>query len=145
LQYADILVINDSEVRQLAKNPNIVQAARIIQKNLGQKRPNKATLIIKQGEYGCLMLNQNQWFSLPAFPLENVYDPTGAGDAFAGGLIGYLASQKKINEKNLKQALIFGTVMASFAVEKLGPYNLTNLSQTQIKNRASALRGITKI
>jgi sugar/nucleoside kinase (ribokinase family) len=117
----------------------------MIQKNLGQKRPNKATLIIKQGGYGCLMRNQDQWFSLPAFPLENVYDPTGAGDAFAGGFMGFLASQKKSNEKNLKNALIYGTVMASFAVEKIGPYNLTDLKLSQIKNRASKLREIVRI
>ena len=138
LKLVDILIINDSEVRELAKKSNLVLAAQAVLGNV------KSALIIKQGEYGCLMFQKNKWFSLPAFPIENVYDPTGAGDAFAGGFVGYLASQNNFDEKTLKTAAVYGTVLASFAVEKLGPYNLEGLTKAQIKNRASKLREITK-
>ncbi len=146
LKQTDILIINESEARQLAAEANLSKAARVIVNKMeATKRAGQATIIIKQGEYGCLLFNRRGWFSLPALPLENVFDPTGAGDAFAGGFMGFLASQKKIDDKNLKQAAVYGTTMASFAVEKLGPANLIKLSKDKIKSRIQALKQITKI
>ena len=92
-------------------------------------------MIIKRGEYGLLMVTRKNIFSLPAFVLEDVFDPTGAGDTFAGGFVGYLAKQKKLDEKTLRQAAVYGTVMASFCVEKLGPEKLISLNPGQIKKR----------
>jgi len=145
LKRTDVLIINDSEVRELAKKSNITQATKVVLKYLGKLRPHSPTLIIKQGEYGCLIHTNKAWFSLPAFPLENVFDPTGAGDSFAGGFVGYLATQKKITVKSIKNAAMYGTTMASFTVEKLGVSNLLNLSLSKIKSRVSNLHNMTKV
>ena len=145
LKFVDILIINESEVREFAQQANLIKAAYIILNKMGTNRSGLPTLIVKQGEHGCLSFRKKSLFSLPAYPLEEVYDPTGAGDSFAGGFTGYLASKTKLDEKTLKEALVYGTVMASFCVEKLGPYNLTNLSKSKIKNRVSLLREVVRI
>jgi len=107
LKEVDILLINDGEARELAKEPNLVRAAQKIS-SFGPK-----TLIIKRGEYGALMVNGNSMFSAPAYPLETVFDPTGAGDSFAGGFLGYLSNTNNFSENSMRQAIIFGSVMAS--------------------------------
>ena len=112
LAKVDILVINDAEVRQLADEPNILKAAEIV-RGFGPR-----ILVVKRGEYGVLMFGEGSIFSAPAYPLEEVFDPTGAGDTFAGGFIGYLAATRNLDEHNLRKATVFGTVMASFTVEK---------------------------
>lgn len=146
LRQTDILIINESEARQLAGQYNLSKAAGLIVDQMeATRRAGKATLLIKQGEYGLLMFHRRGWFSLPAIPLERVFDPTGAGDSFAGGFVGCLASQKTVTDRALKKAALYGTIMASFAVEKLGPFGLTSLSRAKINTRLNALRLITRI
>jgi sugar/nucleoside kinase (ribokinase family) len=125
----DVLTINDSEARQLSGEYSLVKAAQKILA-MGPKY-----LIIKKGEHGALLFNKKQVFFAPALPLENVFDPTGAGDTFAGGFIGYLAKMKDISFDNLKRAIIFGSAMASFTVEKFGTENVINLSQKDVNKR----------
>src|SRR5580698_8621118 len=108
LKHTDILVINDSETRQLSSEHNLLLAARHIFK-LGPK-----ALVIKRGEYGAMLVHQNRTFSVPAFPLEKVHDPTGAGDTFAGGFMGYLATARKVDDATLRRAMVYGSVMGSF-------------------------------
>lgn len=129
LKLVDVLVINDSEARQLSGEYAIVKAARIIM-DMGPK-----TLVIKKGEHGALLFSENRIFSAPALPLEVVFDPTGAGDAFAGGFIGYLASTGDLSFDNMKTAVIAGSAMASFCVEKFGPERLKEISQDDVTNR----------
>src|SRR6266568_9124968 len=104
----DLVVINEAEVRQFTKEPNLVKAARQILA-LGPK-----TLVVKRGEYGVLLVSKEAIFAAPAYPLENVFDPTGAGDTFAGGFLGYLASRAHVHEREMRRAIIFGSVLASF-------------------------------
>ena len=125
----DVLSINDEEARQLSKEYSLVKAAKKIMA-MGPK-----FLIIKKGEHGALLFNQNQVFFAPALPLEEVFDPTGAGDTFAGGFIGYLASTNDISFENMKRAIIYGSAMASFCVEKFGTERIVNLSEKELKNR----------
>jgi sugar/nucleoside kinase (ribokinase family) len=125
----DVLTINDSEARQLSGEYSLVKAAQKILK-LGPK-----VLIIKKGEHGALLFNKDEVFFAPALPLEEVYDPTGAGDSFAGGFIGYLAKTKDISFENMKRAIIFGSAMASFTVEKFGTERLIGLSQKDVEER----------
>jgi sugar/nucleoside kinase (ribokinase family) len=139
LKPADIFVINDSEARQLSREHNLVKGAKAIMELMG-KNP---TLIIKRGEYGLLMFNKNQIFHLPGFPLEDVTDPTGAGDSFAGGMFGYLAKTKDHSWKNLKRACVAGSVMASFSVEKLGTRRLQEIIQRDITKRFSDFKKLT--
>ena len=129
LTLVDVLTINDSEARQLSGEYSLVKAAQKILQ-MGPK-----TLVIKKGEHGALLFNKEEVFFAPALPLEDVYDPTGAGDSFAGGFIGYLAKTKDISFENMKRAIIFGSAMASFTVEKFGTERLINLSQKDIDNR----------
>ena len=129
LTMIDVLTINDSEARQLSGEYSLVKAAQKILK-MGPK-----TLVIKKGEHGALLFNNEEVFFAPALPLEDVYDPTGAGDSFAGGFIGYLAKTKDISFENMKRAIIFGSAMASFTVEKFGTERLLNLSQNDIDER----------
>jgi sugar/nucleoside kinase (ribokinase family) len=133
----DILTINDGEVRQLANEFNLVKAARKIQA-MGPR-----ILVIKRGEYGVLMFNESSWFSAPAYPLEEVFDPTGAGDTFAGGFMGYIAATNSFDEANLKKAIIFGSVMASFSVEEFGLNRLMKLTYPEIKERYNAFKQLT--
>lgn len=125
----DVLTINDSEARQLSGEYSLVKAAQKILK-MGPK-----VLVIKKGEHGALLFNKEEVFFAPALPLEEVYDPTGAGDSFAGGFIGYLAKTKDISFENMKRAIIFGSAMASFTVEKFGTERLIGLSQNDVEER----------
>jgi len=127
----DILTINDAEARQLADEYSLAKAAKKILK-MGPKY-----LIIKKGEHGALLFHENQMFSAPALPLEEVFDPTGAGDTFAGGFIGYLANTDDISFDNMKRAIIYGSAMASFCVEKFGTERIKNLSSDELKDRVN--------
>lgn len=129
LKLVDVLTINDSEARQLSKEYSLVKAAKKILE-MGPK-----ILIIKKGEHGALLFKGDNIFYAPALPLEEVFDPTGAGDTFAGGFIGYLASTGDISFNNMKRALIYGSAMASFCVEKFGTERLVNLSQAELDER----------
>jgi sugar/nucleoside kinase (ribokinase family) len=129
LSMVDVLTINDGEARQLSGEYSLVKAAQKIIA-MGPKY-----LIIKKGEHGALLFNNKQAFFAPALPLEDVFDPTGAGDTFAGGFIGYVAKMKDISFDNMKRAIIFGSAMASFCVEKFGTENIENLSQEQVNKR----------
>jgi sugar/nucleoside kinase (ribokinase family) len=125
----DVLTINDSEARQLSGEYSLVKAAQKILA-MGPK-----VLVIKKGEHGALLFNKEEVFFAPALPLEEVYDPTGAGDSFAGGFIGYLAKTKDISFDNMKRAIIFGSAMASFTVERFGTERLIGLSQADVDER----------
>ena len=129
LGMVDLLMVNDSEARQLSGEHSLVKAAAKIQA-MGPKY-----LIIKKGEHGALLFGEKQIFSAPALPLEDVFDPTGAGDTFAGGFIGYLAKTGEVSFKNMKTAIIVGSAMASFCVEKFGPGRLMELSKGEIDAR----------
>ena len=129
LKHVDVLIVNDSEVRQLASEANLVKASKIVQE-MGPK-----TLIIKKGEHGALLITQDSFFWAPAYPLEFIYDPTGAGDTFAGGFMGYMAKSDDISIDNLKRAVVFGSTMASFCVEKFSLERLENLTEEEIRKR----------
>lgn len=129
LRLTDVLMVNDSEARQLTGEYSIVKAAKKILK-MGPQY-----LIVKKGEHGALLFHQNHVFFAPALPLEEVFDPTGAGDTFAGGFIGYLAKTKDISFENMKTAIIMGSAMASFCVEKFGPDRLREVTQEDIDTR----------
>ena len=134
LRYVDILVINDGETRELAQEANIYKAAQSIL-NMGP-----TTLIIKRGEYGALMFNETKVFAAPAYPLEAVFDPTGAGDSFAGGFMGYLASVQNVTDATIRQAIIMGSVMASFNVEAFSLERLKAVTYDEIQERFKAFR-----
>lgn len=129
LPMVDVLVVNDSEARQLSGEFSLVKAARAIMK-MGPKY-----VIIKKGEHGALLFHENKVFVAPALPLEEVFDPTGAGDTFAGGFMGYIANTKDISFENMKTAIIVGSAMASFCVEKFGPDRLKEISRADIDAR----------
>ena len=131
LQKVDVLLVNDAEARQLSGELSLVKAARKIIK-MGPK-----FLIIKKGEHGALLFHENHVFFAPALPLEEVFDPTGAGDTFAGGFIGHLAKTKDISFENMKTAIIIGSAMASFCVEKFGPERLKEINKADIDARIS--------
>src|SRR6201996_3867638 len=129
LTMVDVLMVNDSEARQLSGEFSLVKAARAIMK-MGPK-----FLIIKKGEHGALLFHGDQVFVAPALPLEDVFDPTGAGDTFAGGFMGHLANTRDISFENMKTAIIVGSAMASFCVEKFGPTRLKELTRPEIDGR----------
>ncbi len=129
IKSVDVLTINDEEARQLSGEYSLVKAANKILE-MGPKY-----LIIKKGEHGALLFHEDLIFSAPALPLAEVFDPTGAGDTFAGGFIGYLAQVGTINFTNMKNAIIFGSALASFCVEKFGTERIKNLSQEEIRER----------
>jgi sugar/nucleoside kinase (ribokinase family) len=129
LKEVDVLTINDEEARQLSGEYSLVKAAKKIQE-MGPKY-----LVIKKGEHGALLFSKEEVFFAPALPIEEVFDPTGAGDCFAGGFIGYLEKTKDISFENMKRAVIQGSVMASFCVEKFGTERIKELSQKDLKNR----------
>ncbi len=130
IQKIDVLTINDEEARQLSSEYSLIKAAKAIL-NMGPKY-----LIIKKGEHGALLFNNNlDTFFAPALPIKDVFDPTGAGDSFAGGFIGYLAKTNDTSFENMKKALIYGSAMASFCVEKFGTEKLLHLTQKQIQDR----------
>lgn len=129
LKMVDVLMVNDSEARQLSGQFSLVKAAREIM-NMGPKY-----LIIKKGEHGALLFQGDRVFFAPALPLEEVFDPTGAGDTFAGGFIGHLAKTKDISFDNMKTAIIVGSAMASYCVEKFGPERLKEINKQDIDSR----------
>jgi sugar/nucleoside kinase (ribokinase family) len=129
LKNVDVLTINDEEARQLSAEYSLVKAAKKIL-TFGPK-----TLIIKKGEHGALMFNKEEMFFAPALPLEEVFDPTGAGDTFAGGFVGYLSKTNDFSFENMKRAIITGSAMASFCVEKFGTERMVNLSDQEVENR----------
>jgi sugar/nucleoside kinase (ribokinase family) len=134
LSRIDLLIVNDAEARQLAKDDNLLRAARSIL-TLGPR-----TLVIKRGEYGALLFNSNSIFSAPAFPVVDVQDPTGAGDSFAGGMMGYLAAAGACDDAAMRKAVAFGSVMASFCVMNFGPLQLGDLTFPEIESRYRELR-----
>jgi sugar/nucleoside kinase (ribokinase family) len=136
LKKVDVLMVNDSEARQLSGEFSLVKAARSIMK-MGPKY-----LIIKKGEHGALLFHQNNVFFAPALPLEDVFDPTGAGDTFAGGFIGHVARTKDISFENMKSGIIVGSAMASFCVEKFGTTRLKEISREDIEMRIQQFRDL---
>jgi sugar/nucleoside kinase (ribokinase family) len=134
LKHVDLMTLNDSEARQLTEKANLVQAAQWIM----ARGPRH--VIIKKGEHGAFMFTANSIFFAPAFPLESVFDPTGAGDAFAGGFIGYLASTNDLSEANMRRAVIFGSVMGSYAVEKFSIERLMTVTRAEIDQRMREMR-----
>jgi sugar/nucleoside kinase (ribokinase family) len=129
LKLVDILLVNDSEARQLTEEPNLVKAARRIF-DYGPR-----TVVIKRGEYGVLMFNRDSIFSAPAYPLDSVFDPTGAGDTFAGGFVGYLANTMDFSEAIMRRAIVMGSVMASFTVEDFSLNRIRELDYKEIERR----------
>jgi sugar/nucleoside kinase (ribokinase family) len=135
IKRVDFLFLNDAEARQFTNSPSLVRAGRILQ-SWGPK-----CVLIKKGEHGALMFGKDNFFAAPAFPLEEVYDPTGAGDTFAGGFIGYLARQDEaISDSLLRRAVVHGSVMASFTVEKFSLERLTALTPEQLDARVRVLK-----
>jgi sugar/nucleoside kinase (ribokinase family) len=137
LQKVDIVVINEGEARQFTGESNLVKAARQIIA-LGCKR-----LVVKRGEYGVLMFTSNSVFAAPAYPLEQVFDPTGAGDTFAGGFMGYLANTGDLSEEGVRQAIVFGSVMASFNVEDFSLNRMKRLDYREIEARYKSFKALT--
>lgn len=133
----DLVIINEAEVRMFTREANLVKGARQILA-LGPK-----TMVIKRGEYGVLMVTRDAIFAAPAYPLETVFDPTGAGDTFAGGFLGYLASRREIHDREMRRAIIFGSVLASFTVEKFSLDRLREVSLRDIQERYQAFRELT--
>lgn len=133
----DVVIINDAEARQLTEIPNLIKAARTIL-SWGPK-----ALIIKRGEYGAALFTAESYFAIPAYPLESVFDPTGAGDTFAGGFMGYLSSQEKLDDGAMRRAMIFGSVMASFNVEEFGTSRVHRLTYDEINERFRAFKQMT--
>src|SRR6185437_11195003 len=138
IKMVDVLTVNDAEARQLSGEYSLVKAAKKILA-MGPKY-----LIIKKGEHGALLFHEDQIFSAPALPLAEVFDPTGAGDTFAGGFIGYLAKVGTINFNNMKNAIIFGSALASFCVEKFGTEKIRNLTQAEIVDRVQEFVSLSK-
>jgi sugar/nucleoside kinase (ribokinase family) len=141
IRRVDCVVLNDAELRQLTERPSIVAAAREVLA-LGP-----SAVVAKQGEYGAALVTEDQFFSLPAYPLERVIDPTGAGDTFAGGLMGYLArhlDHSELSEPALRQAMAYGTALASFNVEEFGTERMDRLTAGEVDSRVEELRRITQ-
>jgi len=133
----DVVIINDAEARQLTGIPNLIKAAHEIL-SWGPR-----ALIVKRGEYGAALFTPENYFAIPAYPLESVFDPTGAGDTFAGGFMGYLSSQQTIDEAAMRRAMIFGSVMASFNVEEFGTNRVRRLTHDEINDRFRAFKRMT--
>lgn len=131
LKMVDLLIVNEEEARQLSNEYSLVKAANKI-RAMGPKY-----LIIKKGEHGALLFHGNRVFFAPALPLEEVFDPTGAGDTFAGGFMGYLAKTEDVSFENMKRAVIYGSAMASFCVEKFGPTRLKEITRSDIEERVN--------
>jgi sugar/nucleoside kinase (ribokinase family) len=137
VKVVDCVIINDAEARQLTDEPNLMKAAKAILA-MGPK-----AVVIKRGEYGAALFTASSYFAIPAYPLESVFDPTGAGDTFAGGFMGYLASQKEITQDTMRRAMIYGSVMASFNVEKFGTERVDALDYPEINERFKAFKQMT--
>ena len=139
LKRVDVLVINDEEARQLADTPNLVQAARTI------RAMGPDTLIIKKGEHGALLFCGEEIFSAPAYPLEEVIDPTGAGDTFLGGFAGHLLREGSLDANAMRQAVVVGSALASFVVEAFGPDRLVSITTDELDGRIGAFRRLCEI
>jgi sugar/nucleoside kinase (ribokinase family) len=142
IREVDLLFLNDSEVRELMKEPNLVRASRSVME-LGPR-----AVVAKQGEYGAALFTGDRFFSLPAYPLETVRDPTGAGDSFAGGFMGYLASRGEdaaADDDELRRAMTYGSVLASFNVEEFGTDRVRRLTRDEIDERYDEFRAMTEI
>jgi len=139
LKRVDLLVINDSEARELADEPNLIKAAEKVME-MGPQ-----ALIIKKGEHGALLFTDSEIFSAPAFPVIDIFDPTGAGDTFMGGLLGWLSYTDDASPQNLRRAVIMGSVMASFCVEEFGPERLKDLTEKEIYDRYREFRELSEI
>ena len=137
IKVCDCIIINDAEARQLTDEPNIHKAAKMIMAY------GLRALVIKRGEYGATLFTRDGYFVVPAYPLESVFDPTGAGDTFAGGFMGYLAAQKEITDETLRRAMIYGSVMASFNVEEFGTERVDALDYAEINTRFRAFKQMT--
>lgn len=137
LERIDIFILNDSEARQLANQPNLIKAAKEIFK-MGPK-----AIVIKKGEYGAALITPDAQFNVPAYPLEDVYDPTGAGDTFAGGFMGYIAKTDDASFENLKRAVVYGSAMASFCVQDFSINALKELSEDKIFDRVLAFKQLS--
>jgi sugar/nucleoside kinase (ribokinase family) len=137
IKVVDCITINDAELRQLTEEPNIHRGARKMM-DYGLK-----ALVIKRGEYGATLFTRDEFFVVPAYPLETVFDPTGAGDSFAGGFMGYLASHDEITDAVLRRAMIYGSIMASFNVEKFGTERVDELDYPEINQRFRDFKQIT--
>ncbi|NVJ89437.1 MAG: bifunctional hydroxymethylpyrimidine kinase/phosphomethylpyrimidine kinase [Flavobacteriaceae bacterium] len=138
LKKVDVVTINDEEARQLSGEYSLVNAAKKIHK-MGPKY-----VVIKKGEHGALLFNEGNMFFAPALPLAEVFDPTGAGDTFAGGFCGYLTKTKDISFENMKNAIIYGSNLASFCVEKFGTERMQELTQEEVSNRLQAFKELTQ-
>ena len=138
LQHVDVLIINEAEARQLAEDPNLARAARRILA-MGPR-----TLVVKRGEYGVIMFSEHSVFAAPAYPLEEVFDPTGAGDTFAGGFVGYLAANRTLDEDGIRRAIVFGSVMASFTVEDFSLNRLRTLEYRELEERFTRVKLLTE-
>jgi sugar/nucleoside kinase (ribokinase family) len=138
LKMINVLILNDSEARLLSREPNLIKASKVI-RGMGP-----SVVIIKKGEHGALLLTEQMVFSAPAYPMENIFDPTGAGDSFAGGFIGWLARTEDMSEENLKRAVIYGSTLASFCVEKFGVAGLAGLTYLGIQDRFREFRELSR-
>jgi sugar/nucleoside kinase (ribokinase family) len=138
LKRVDVLLVNDSEMRQLSGEHNLLKAARQV-RAMGPK-----IIVVKKGEHGAIMITDGRFFYAPAFPLENVFDPTGAGDTFAGGFMGYLTKCRRIDEDALRQAIIYGSTFASFVVEDFSIGRLRNLREEEIRTRFNNFHEMTR-
>lgn len=138
LAEVDVLLINDAEARQLAREPNLIKAARTI---LGF---GPRAVVVKRGEYGALMVSDSSFFFVPAYPMESVLDPTGAGDTFAGGFMGYLAREGRTDLESVRRAIVFGSVMASFTVEDFSLNRLLTLKPDEIDRRYSSFQDLVR-
>jgi sugar/nucleoside kinase (ribokinase family) len=139
LERVDILMVNDSEARELSGDWNIHRAGRWIL----ERGPSR--VVIKQGEHGALLIERDRTFYVPAFPLETVFDPTGAGDAFAGGFMGYLARHRRVDEDHLRRAMVYGATMGSFAVEQFGIRGFEGRGLDDVERRVAAFRDLTHV
>lgn len=140
LPRVDILLLNEGEAKSLAGETNTLRAARVIREQMGPRR-----VVVKRGEYGVLVCGPDGFFGAPAFPVEQVVDPTGAGDTFAGGFIGYLDNKGALNEAAIRRAVAYGTVMASFTVEDFSLDRLKRLERNEIDERFEAYLSATRI
>jgi len=139
LKLVDVLVLNDSEAKLLANEANLIKAAKIILK-MGPSR-----VIVKKGEHGAMLITEKTIFSAPAYPLETIFDPTGAGDSFAGGLIGWISKTDDISDDNLKRAILYGSTMASFCCEKFSVSGLLSLDESKIQSRYKEFVNLSKV
>jgi sugar/nucleoside kinase (ribokinase family) len=138
LKLLDVIILNESEAREITNEPNLIRAGKSIM-NLGPR-----VVVIKKGEHGALLITANTIFSAPAYPLENIYDPTGAGDAFAGGFIGWISKTDDISDENFKRAVIHGSTLASFCVERFSLDRFKDLTYFEILDRFREFRELSK-